>query len=91
MKMESEIMDDIEEIAEGDYQAAIRYYTELKSERIWKEECGGRCAILHVERCLRYEEGECNFPETRKAKETLFELEGEKMENRMYKKEKCKK
>ena len=49
---------------------------EREDERIWKEECGRRCAILHVERCLRYEEGECKFPESRKAKETILELEG---------------
>ena len=48
---------------------------ETEDERIWKEECGGRCAILHVERCLRYEEGKCNFPDSRKAKETILKLE----------------
>ena len=39
--------------------------------KIWEEECGGRCAILHLERCPRYEEGECKFPDTRKAKEIV--------------------
>lgn len=42
------------------------------SERIWREECGGRCAILHLEKCPSYERGECKFPETQKAKELVF-------------------
>ena len=44
---------------------------ELNYERIWEEECEGRCAILHLERCPRYENGECKFPETVKAKEIV--------------------
>ena len=44
--------------------------------KIWEEECGGRCAILHLERCPRYEEGECKFPDTRKAKEIVEEAKG---------------
>ena len=44
---------------------------ELNSEQIWKKDCGRRCAILHLERCLRYEDGKCKFPETEKAKEIV--------------------
>lgn len=45
--------------------------SEQKWVQIWEEECNGRCAILHLERCPRYEDGECKFPETRKAKEII--------------------
>ena len=40
--------------------------------KIWEEECAGRCAILHLERCPRYESGECKFPETDMAKRLVF-------------------
>ena len=36
--------------------------------RMWEEECEGRCAILHLERCPLYENGECKFPDTDIAK-----------------------
>ena len=53
-----------------------------KNERKWmqicEKDCGGRCAILHSERCPRYEDGECKFPETTKAKEIV---EGGKRNN----------
>ena len=45
--------------------------------KIWEEECDGRCAILHLERCHRYEDGECKFPDTQKAKEIVDEAKGQ--------------
>jgi len=40
--------------------------------KIWEEECNGRCAILHTERCPRYDDGECRFPDTDMAKRLVF-------------------
>jgi len=49
-----------------------QYELEESWIKTWEEECDGRCAILHLERCPRYESGECKFPETDMAKRLVF-------------------
>jgi len=49
---------------------------QYKLEESWikrfENECNGRCAILHLERCPLFENGECHFPETDMAKRLII-------------------